>query len=146
MLCSTMIFTAGCAMFLIKLRWPTKKNIYVIYKRYGQETLSKYFREYKNDISRYNNVSLNISFLRKCKLFHFFSNFLKFKFSLRISRYTSFPSFQGKVVSFRAEKIDHNKEQSSRNCTNHLVLLSKLLYLLMILTMFAQLLMKKFQL
>ena len=67
-----MFVTAVCVLFLIKLRWPKKKNFYdTVYMRYGQETL-KIVRNYDKDLSRFNKASLDIGFLQKCKLFHIY--------------------------------------------------------------------------
>ena len=55
-----MLVTAVCVLFLIKLRWPKKKNFYdTVYMRYGQETL-KIVRNYEKDLSRFNKASLDI--------------------------------------------------------------------------------------
>ena len=40
-----MFVTAVCVLFLIKLRWPKKKNFYdTVYMRYGQETLKNFYQ------------------------------------------------------------------------------------------------------
>ena len=40
-------------------------------------------RDFEKDLSRFNKVTLDIGFLQKCKLFHFFPKFLDFKLSRR---------------------------------------------------------------
>ena len=76
-----MFITAVCFIFLIKLRWPKTKSLYdTVFERYGQTTL-KVVRDFEKDLSRFNKASLDIGFLRKCKMFHIFPTFLSFKLS-----------------------------------------------------------------
>ena len=76
-----MFITAVRVIFLIKLRWPKTKSLYdTVFERYGQTTL-KVVRDFEKDLSRFNKASLDIGFLRKCKMFHIFPTFLSFKLS-----------------------------------------------------------------
>ena len=65
-----MFVTAVCVLFLLKLKWPKSKNFHeTIHERYGHDTL-KTVRRYEKDLSRYNKVALDISFLRKWRPFY----------------------------------------------------------------------------
>ena len=76
-----MFVTAVCVLFLLKLKWPKSKNFYeTIHERHGHDTL-KTVRRYEKDLSRYNKVALDITFLQKCRLFHIYPKFLDFKLS-----------------------------------------------------------------
>ena len=76
MRCLAMFITAVCLLFLLKLKWPKNKSVYdLVYERYGHKTL-KAVRDYEKELSRYNEISLDIGFLQKCKLFHIFPKFL----------------------------------------------------------------------
>jgi len=53
-----MHITAICFLFLIKLRWPTKKSFYDnVFEQYIQEALT-IVRDYEKDLSRFNKASL----------------------------------------------------------------------------------------
>ena len=48
---------------------------------YRERSFSYTVRRYEKDLSRYNKVALDITFLQECRLFHIYPKFLDFKLS-----------------------------------------------------------------
>ena len=74
-----MLIKLLCLLFIIKIRYPATKPISsTIRQKFGQDGLSK-FRNVESTWRKLSKAKLDLHFLKCCKAYEVFPNFLKFK-------------------------------------------------------------------